>query len=213
MRIVEFLPSTGFEQPKRDEAEKLLKVVLASAGKRPELRNAEIEPDEFLRAFVACGYLCRLPAPSRTRSFGGLLDVVNANLTIMWNAPSVTGAAFFAAILAHADIPWRAQDEAIGQMLEIGADPFTGSRCLNTWRDLLGGKANLLAPVPPDPAVRSARERGPTRVYRLDQERWRESAMVKHYGPDERLQSACISGQVCVMIVTLPVAMWKSLLV
>jgi hypothetical protein len=174
MRITTFVPATGFQQPSRDEAERLLRVVM-KAG-RPELRNAEIEADTFHRAFVATGYLYRLAQPSKTRSFGGLLDEANHLLQITFDASPVTGAAFFAAILAHGDVCWREQNDSIGQVLEDGLDPYTGGPTANRWRDILTGTANLLAPVPPDPAYLKMMERGPTKIFKADGDKWREVA-------------------------------------
>jgi hypothetical protein len=58
---------------------------------------------------------------------------------------AVEGPAVLAAILAHGDIPWRAHNQRAGQPLEVGIDPYSGTRCSNRWRAVLAGEPLLPA--------------------------------------------------------------------
>lgn len=143
MRIVTILPDTGYEQPTDDELRRLLTIVVAGHPWIGEPRAAE-----FKRAFYATGFQWRLHAPDRSRAFFSVVDSLNDFLEGR-GMPAVEGDAAFAAIIAAGDICWRAPNSKIGQLLEIGLSRYSGLPCRNAWRDVLSGKATLLAPVPP----------------------------------------------------------------
>jgi hypothetical protein len=143
------LPSTGFEQPSDKQLLALLKIVL---GAREGLRDhAAQTPDfemEFARAFVAVGYAFRLREPSTARYFHAFVEDANTLLRTYWTAKAVSGTALITAIIAHGDVPWRPANRAVGQLLEVGLDPYSGIRCSNAWREILKGRP-LRDPLPP----------------------------------------------------------------
>lgn len=175
--ITTSLPSTGFEQPSDKEILALMKIVY---GAHPDLRgNAETFlrkgrdllgtvddfEVEFGRAFVAVGYAFRTVEPVTTRYFHSLVEDANALLRRYWGAKPVSGTALLAAIIAHGDVCWRPANRAVGQLLEVGLDPYSGVRCANAWRGILEGRP-LHAPLPPRRAFREAAEPSPVRLYR-----------------------------------------------
>jgi hypothetical protein len=159
------LPSTGFESPDADELGKLARIVHAADPAFPDFSEPDAI-DEFARAFVAAGYFFRLPAPCTTRYFASILDDANVFLTTRLRWQAIGGRAFLAAIVAASDVPWRRAEPAIGQLLEVGLDPFSGLRTRNRWRGLIDGTANLIAPTPPPPALRrTLAEQNSVRVF------------------------------------------------
>jgi hypothetical protein len=139
------LPATGFSPPSGDEAAKLMRIVDAA---RPELTLLKsVELSEFRYAMRASGLMFRRETPDTSHAFSFFIDSANAMLTERWGAPGVSGTALLGAIWAHADVVWRRADRSIGQLLEVGLDLHVGRQCENRWRDLIEGKANLLAPV------------------------------------------------------------------
>ena len=73
---------------------------------------------------------------------------------------------FLAVILAAGDIAWWRADARLGQLLEVGLAQHAGLPCRNGWRDILSGKANLLAPLPPPELLRRENEPSPVRIYK-----------------------------------------------
>lgn len=170
MRITTRLPDTRFVAPSDAQLAALLKIVEAA---RPPLRG-KVGAEEFKRAFIAAGYFWRTSAPRRDHYFGHWVALANDMLAGVWGLEGVSGDAFLAAVHAHGDVAWRAPDPRLGVILEVGLDPYTGAYCNNTWRGLLDGSANLLAPIPPNATLREAVERGPARIYVEDRGRMRE---------------------------------------
>jgi hypothetical protein len=104
---------------------------------------------EFRAAFYAVGRLGRLAEPDAGRYFSSVVDDANSILRAR-RLGEVEGDALHAAALAWGDIAWRAADKAIGQSFEVSiARLNTGSPAVPRWRDILAGKANILAPLPP----------------------------------------------------------------
>ena len=71
----------------------------------------------------------------------------------------VAGASVFGAMLAHGDIPWRANNPSVGQLLKVGLNIYTGRPCSvpNAWRNVLA-TGQLLAPLPPRGVIRPVGE-------------------------------------------------------
>jgi hypothetical protein len=147
---------SGVDMPDDDALDKLLTIVSAAY---PELKLAREQGRfdisvrahrrEFKAAFYACGRLGRLSEPSSDRYFHNIVDDVNRVLSARRIA-DVEGDAVHAALVAHGDVLWRAPDAALGQLMEVGlARIGQGTPAVAKWRDILSGKANLLAPLPP----------------------------------------------------------------
>ena len=147
---------SGVEMPSAGELDRLLAIVTAAY---PELKLARgqgrfdiSERDhraEFRAAFYACGRLGRVAEPNDGRYFSSVFDDANSILRAH-RITLIEGDAMHAALLAWGDISWRAADHAMGQPLEVSiARLNTGSPAVPRWREILTGKANLLAPLPP----------------------------------------------------------------
>jgi hypothetical protein len=147
---------TGVDMPTDDELDRLLTIVSAAY---PDLKLAREQGSfeiserdhrsEFRAAFYAVGRLGRLAEPDDNRYFSSVVDDANSILRAR-RLGEVEGDALHAAALAWGDIAWRAADKAIGQSFEVSiARLNTGSPAVPRWRDILAGKANILAPLPP----------------------------------------------------------------
>jgi hypothetical protein len=129
----------------------LRKIVLAA---HPELRtdappNELAAEDEFLRAFWAQGQFFRIALSDQKRSFSAIFEDANLKLSERGFA-EVDSRTFLAAALAAADVEVRMQDRGIGQLLEIGLNPFHGRPCDNRrWQATAAGAADLPGPMPP----------------------------------------------------------------
>ncbi len=122
---------------------------------------------EFGRAFVAVGYAFRLSEPSTARYFHSFVEDANALQREYWRAHAVSGSALLAAIIGHGDVPWRPVNQAVGQLLEVGLDPYSGIRCSNAWRGILEGRP-LRSPLPPRRIFREQAMPSPMRVFRQE---------------------------------------------
>ncbi len=189
--ITTALPSTGFEQPSGREVLALLKIVL---GAYPNLRGEAETRDfntefgrtffaagydnlgasaardfemEFARAFIAVGFAYRTPQPSTSRYFHSFVEDANGLLRTYWSAKAVSGTALLAAIIAHGDVAWRPANRAVGQLLEVGLDPYSGIRCSNAWKGVLEGRP-LKAPLAPRRMFRDMAAPSPMRVFRQE---------------------------------------------
>jgi hypothetical protein len=141
----------GVNMPTDDELDQLLAIVIAAHPE--EFRNA---PKEFKRAFYAVGRLGRLNEPSTDRYFVSSIDDANEILR-EHRLQGIEGDMLLAAVIAWGDISWRAPDKNMGAQLEISlAKRFSGSPAKPKWRDLLTGKASLVAPLPPRAARASS---------------------------------------------------------
>jgi hypothetical protein len=147
---------SGVDMPSDDELDKLLSIVTAAY---PDLKLAREQGrfdiamrdhrDEFRRAFFAVGRLGRLSEPDAGRYFSSVVDDANSVLRAH-RLQEIEGDALHAAALAWGDVVWRAADRAMGQSVEIGISRLNqGSPARPVWRDILAGKANLVAPLPP----------------------------------------------------------------
>jgi hypothetical protein len=158
-RVTYSLPNTGFQCPSEDEMARLLRLTDAGA---PWLGlAASTGLDEFGRAFRAVGYMYRRAEPDTKRSFSHFLDAANLMLQQRQGGADVSATALLAAILAHADVPWRRADRGCGQLLEVALDIHHGRPCVNNWRGLLTGERSLLPSLPPrgDRAQRAEAQR------------------------------------------------------
>jgi hypothetical protein len=146
----------GVDMPSADELDKLLAIVAAA---RPDLKLAREQGRfdiavrdhraEFRRAFYAIGRMGRLGEPDAGRYFSSIFDDANSILRAR-RLGEIEGDAFQAAALAWGDVVWRAADRAMWQSFEIGLARLNqGSPAVPRWREILTGKANLLAPLPP----------------------------------------------------------------
>ncbi len=144
------------DMPSADELDRLLAIVTAAY---PDLKLAREQGrfeislrdhrDEFRRAFFAVGRMGRIAEPDAGRYFSSVLDDANSILRAH-RIKEVEGDALHAAALAWGDVMWRATDRAMGQSFEIGIARLNqGTPARPVWRDLLSGKANLVAPLPP----------------------------------------------------------------
>jgi len=113
----------------------------------------------------------RTAEPVTSRYFASIVVDINEMLTERWSLQPVDGRTVLAAALAHADICWRRADPAAGVLLEIGLNPYNGRPCVNAWRDLLAGKANLVQPTPPPARVTRAQSAPPARILSRGRER------------------------------------------
>jgi len=129
--------------PNDSELERLLAIVRAAHPwlVRDEGREA-FYLDAFRVAFWATGLFFRTHAPRADRRFASFLEHVEDTYDVR-----VFGPAFLAACIATGEIPWQRQDMSAGRSLEVGLHEFTGLPSRNTWRDILSGRAGLLAPV------------------------------------------------------------------
>jgi hypothetical protein len=144
---------TGFELPQPDELVRLREIVQSA---HPAL--AGVPQGEFDRAFWVAGSFYRRPKPDSRHYFSFWTDVANERLR-QRDGRSISGDALLAAIIGHNDVPWHRQDPDIGQVLEVGIDPYSGSPCTNAWRGLLRGEP--LRPPLPSPSLIP---RGPIKV-------------------------------------------------
>jgi hypothetical protein len=146
VRVTYSLPATGFECPSEVEMGRLMRVVDAGA---PWLGLAAVGLDEFGRAFRAVGYMYRRAEPDTSHAFSYFIDAANDTLQQRQGGADVSAIALLAAIVAHADVPWRRADRGCGQLLEVALDVHHGLPCVNNWRGLLTGERNLLPGLPP----------------------------------------------------------------
>ena len=134
----------GVDLPSDAELEQLLDIV--SAAHPNEFRY---DLQEFKRAMLAVGRLGRLSEPSNDRYVSSMLDDANEILRAR-RLQSINGDMLLAAALAWADCVWREADTPMGQQLGLGLAKLNqGAPAVAKWRDVLSGKANLLAPLPP----------------------------------------------------------------
>jgi hypothetical protein len=147
---------SGVDMPSAAELDSLLKIVaaaypeLALAKEPGRFEYARNHREEFRAAFYAIGRLGRLAEPDSGRYFSSVVDDANSILRAHLIPKDVGGDAVFAALLSWGDCVWRAADHAMGQPFESGVARLNqGSPARPVWRDLLTGKANLLAPLPP----------------------------------------------------------------
>jgi hypothetical protein len=147
---------SGVEMPSAGELDRLLAIVTAAY---PELKLAREQGRfdtslrdhryEFRAAFYAVGRLGRLAEPDAGRYFSSVVDDANSILRGR-HIKEVDGDAVMCAVLAWGDAQHRPADAAFGQMTEVAiAKIHQGTPARPVWRDLLAGKANLLAPLPP----------------------------------------------------------------
>jgi hypothetical protein len=142
-------PNTnGFIQPTQDESRRLMNLVRA-AYPRLTLDNAA----EFHRAMIASGYMHRHRAgPNQKYSYMFILDAANRLLAERFGLSTVSSDHFLGACIAHGDVPYVFFNANAGQMTGVGLDPYSGTKCQNTWKKLLAGQCRLLTPTPPRPA-------------------------------------------------------------
>jgi hypothetical protein len=134
--------AVDFPMPTDDELAALLKIVAAA-------RPGEFREDlpTFRRAFLAVGRLRRLSEPSGDRYWQSSLDDCNAILRGR-RLGEIDGVMFKAACLGWGDISWRAASN--GQLMEFAlAKLSTGTQAKPVWREILAGRANVRAPLPP----------------------------------------------------------------
>ena len=161
-------PATDLILPTRDELRSLWRIVI---GAYPELQSEGAAEAEFRAAFIGVGFMFRTAEPVTSRYFASIVVDINEMLTERWSLQPVDGRTVLAAALAHADICWRRADPAAGVLLEIGLNPYNGRPCVNAWRDLLAGKANLVQPTPPPARVTRAQSAPPARILSRGRER------------------------------------------
>jgi hypothetical protein len=153
---------SGVVMPSADELDSLYKIVVAA---HPDL-NLERETtrfeyehnhrDEFKRAFFAIGCMGRLNEPDGDRYFHAVADDVNRVLSAR-RLSDVGGNAILCAILAWGDVQHRPADAAFGQLTEVAIAKINqGTPARPVWRDILVGKANVVAPLPPRSAHASS---------------------------------------------------------
>jgi hypothetical protein len=145
----------GVDMPSADELDSLYKIVIAAhPGLNLERKTTRFEyernhQDEFKRAFFAVGRMGRLSEPSDDRYFHAVVDDVNRALSAR-RLGDVGGNAVLCAILAWGDVQHRAADAAFGQVTEVAIAKINqGTPARPMWRDILVGKSNLIAPLPP----------------------------------------------------------------
>jgi hypothetical protein len=142
---------SGVAMPTDIELAKLLDIVVAA---HPGDFRDNLE--EFRRAFYSVGRLGRLPEPSADRYFMSTVDDANEILRAH-RLQTIEGDMLLCAAIAWGDVLWRAPDTAMGGQLEISlAKLHSGSPAKPKWREILAGKANLLAPLPPRSAHASS---------------------------------------------------------
>jgi hypothetical protein len=141
------LPNTGYVAPTEDQAARLLRIVDAAC---PWLAlAASTDLAEFRRAFNATGLMFRRSEPDTRHSFSHFIDAANDMLAQRNGGAEVSATALLAAIIGHADTPYRRADRGCGQLLEVALDIHHGLPCTNAWRGLLTGERNLLPSLPP----------------------------------------------------------------
>ena len=152
-RITVGLPNTHYEAADAAELDALLKIAIAA--QHPAVAEHAAETPgfamHFRRAFIAVGFQFRLAAPDARKYFHSHVSAVDEFLASHFpDAEPVDSAAVFCAIVSHGDICWRAHNPKVGDLLEIGLNPSSGSPCTtpNRWRAVLDG-APLMAPVAP----------------------------------------------------------------
>jgi hypothetical protein len=102
---------------------------------------------EFLSAFWVQGAFFRIPLSEQKRSFSAIFDDASIKLSGFGEVSSQT---FLAAALAASDVEIRLPDRGIGQLLEIGLNPFSGRQCDNRmWQAVAAGTATLPGPMAP----------------------------------------------------------------
>jgi hypothetical protein len=146
---------SGVDMPTADELDSLYRIVVAAhPGLKLERETTRFEYernhlDEFKRAFLAVGRLGRLTEPSPDRHFHAVVDDANRVLSAR-RLSDVEGDSVMVAILAWGDVQHRAADAALGQLTEVAIAKINqGTPAVPRWREILTGKANLLAPLPP----------------------------------------------------------------
>jgi hypothetical protein len=178
------LPNTGYAPPSKDEARRLWHIVDAAY---PDLGLiASVDEQEFRRAFSAVGLMYRRDTPDERHALTYFLDSANELISQHLKGSSVSGCALLGAVHAHCDIPWRKPDRSLGQLLEIGLDPYVGRRSENHWRGLLDGTRNLMQPTPPRSEFVQRAGQGQQKATF-----WRrgESGEARAIRPDEPLRS------------------------
>jgi hypothetical protein len=142
--VTELPPDTGYQRPTREELSALRRKVLANHN---EL--GPIDELEFLRAFWVQGRFFRIPLSEQKRSFSAIFDDANIKLSGFGEVSSQT---FLAACIAASDVEVRLPDRGIGQLLEIGLNPFHGRPCDNRrWIAVAASTATLPGPMPARP--------------------------------------------------------------
>jgi hypothetical protein len=177
--FTELPPDTGYVRPTREQLHELRRKVLAN---HPEL--GPIDELEFLRAFWVQGAFFRIPLSEQKRSFAAIFDDAKLKLSGFGEVSSQT---FLAACIAASDIEVRLPDRGVGQLLEIGLNPFSGRQCDNRmWQAVAAGTANLPSPMPPraEYVHRAARGQPQATFWKRD-----EGGALRSVGPDERLWS------------------------
>ena len=147
-RVTIAAPATNLEMPSADELVQLRNI---AASAHPEI-DASFDHDEFRRAFWCVGQNFRTPAPRKDRFYSAWIDQAN-ELLERQDAAQIGGPSFLVACIAAGDITWQAANADVGALLEIGLDPYRGRPCSNVWRDVLSGRARLLAPFVPKAAA------------------------------------------------------------
>jgi hypothetical protein len=165
----------GVVMPSADELDGLYKIVIAA---HPDLKlerettRFEYERDhrdEFKRAFFAVGRMGRLNEPSGDRHFHAVVDGINRVLNAR-RLSDVGGDAAMCAILAWGDSQHRPSDAAFGQLTEVAIAKINqGTPARPVWREILAGRADVLAPLPPR-GMRASAASYPTRPVRTYQE-------------------------------------------
>jgi hypothetical protein len=147
---------SGVTMPTDSELDKLYEIVIATRpdlslareAKRTDFCDRDLMA-EFKRAFLAVGRLGRFTEPSPDRHFHAVVDDANRVLNAR-RLSDVEGDAVMVAILAWGDVQHRPSDAAFGQLTEVAIAKINqGTPARPVWRDLLSGKANLVAPLPP----------------------------------------------------------------
>ena len=161
----------GVDMPTADELDSLYKIVIAAhPGLKLERETTRFEyernhRDEFKRSFFAIGRMGRLSEPSGDRHFHAVVDDVNRVLSAR-RLSDVGGDAVMCAVLAWADVHHRPADAAFGQLTEVAIAKINqGTPARPVWRDILVGKANLIAPLPPRGQRASSYPTRPVRIY------------------------------------------------
>jgi hypothetical protein len=153
MRIVASLPDTKFQPAGHEQIAALMRIIF---GSFPGIETAAAAVPDFRRqfqlAFIAVGFQFRLSTPDAARYIYAHVSTVNEFAAENYrDQPPVGALAVWVAALADGDIPWRAADPSVGQVLELGINPTTGKACRtpNQWKLLLSGEANLVRPTAP----------------------------------------------------------------
>jgi len=156
-------PQTGAQMPSDAELERLLAIVRRAhpwlvKDDGPEAFDLE----SFKTAFWATTLFFRTHAPRQDRRFMSFVEhVVDVHDVFVF------GPAFLSAVISTGEVPWQRQDLAAGRTLEVGLDPYAGLTSRNTWRDILSGRASLLAPVARKMPGQAPSDLPSVRVYRM----------------------------------------------